>query len=333
LEFLLPDGPRLGSKVLALENVSKRLGSRLVLPRFSIEIGARERIGIVGRNGAGKTTLLKLLSGELQPDEGSYSCGETVRMARIDQERLALEPERTVQQEIAGANDWVQFGGHSMRIEAFLDQFLFVGAKKDARIGTLSGGERARLCVAKLMVADANVLILDEPTNDLDLPTLRALEEALIAFPGSAIVVSHDRWFLDRIATRVLAFDDQGQLLTHTGDVAALIARLAQQSEEREARADRAAATARKPLLDAAAKVAASAPKSRKLAPWEQRELEQLTAQIELEEAELARLDARISQPELYSAPRAEQELTHAARAACAERIAKLYARWEELEA
>ncbi|HTF91112.1 MAG TPA: ABC-F family ATP-binding cassette domain-containing protein, partial [Planctomycetota bacterium] len=223
LDFRLPDGPRLGSRVIALNNVSKSLGSRVVLAPFSLEIAPGERVGIVGRNGAGKTTLLKLLTGELAPDQGSVTRGETVRLAAIDQDRLAIDPSRTVQEEISGPNEWVSIDGHSMRIEAFLDQFLFVGAKKDARIGDLSGGERARLCVAKLMVAQANVLVLDEPTNDLDLPTLRALEEALIEFPGSVIVVSHDRWFLDRVATRILAFDDRGRLVHHTGDVAELI--------------------------------------------------------------------------------------------------------------
>ena len=332
LDFRLPDGPRLGSKVLALHNVSKSRGSRLVLQRFSLDIGPGERIGIVGRNGAGKTTLLKLLSGELAPDEGSYVRGETVRLAAIDQERLALEPLRTVQQEIAGPNDWVQFGGNSMRIEAFLDQFLFVGAKKDARIGTLSGGERARLCVAKLMVAGANVLVLDEPTNDLDLPTLRALEEALIAFPGSVIVVSHDRWFLDRIATRVLAFDDEGRLIQHTGDVAALIRRLSVESEARQAQRERLAPE-NKAQARSASPAAQPAPgKPAKLAPWEQRELEQLTAEIERQEAALARFDERLAGPEIYGAQRHELERVTADRAACAAKIAKLYARWEELE-
>jgi len=332
LDFRLPDGPRLGAKVLALHGVSKSRGSRLVLQRFSLEVGPGERIGIVGRNGAGKTTLLDLLSGELAPDEGSYVRGETVRLAAIDQERLALEPQRTVQQEIAGPNDWVQFGGSSMRIEAFLDQFLFVGAKKDARIGTLSGGERARLCVAKLMVAGANVLVLDEPTNDLDLPTLRALEEALIAFPGSVIVVSHDRWFLDRIATRVLAFDDEGRLLQHTGDVAALIHRLAMESDARAAQSERLAADKKASARAAAPAAPPAAKKAAKLAPWEQRELEQLTAEIEKQEALLARFDERLAQPEIYSAQRQQLEPLNAERAACAAKIAALYARWEALE-
>ena len=332
LDFRLPDGPRLGSKVLALENATKSLGGRLILPRFSLEIGPGERVGIVGRNGTGKTTLLRLLSGELAPEEGKYLRGETVRMAAIDQERLALEPLRTVQEEISGPNDWVQFGGNSMRIEAFLDQFLFTGAKKSARIGTLSGGERARLCVAKLMVAGANVLILDEPTNDLDLPTLRALEEALLVFPGSVIVVSHDRWFLDRVSTRILACDDRGQVIQHSGDVAALIARLSAESDALEAAREARAAPERAAQAASTAAASANLPKARKLAPWEARELGTLTARIESLEAELVRIDARLSDPAIYTSSRNELEPLRNSRAECEGTIAQLYARWQELE-
>ena len=330
LEFQLPDGPRLGDRVLSLQGVSKSLGGRQVLAPFSLEIARGERIGIVGRNGAGKTTLLRLLSGETEPDQGSVKRGETVRMALIDQERWALDPECTVQREIAGTNDHVTIDGRSMRIEAFLDQFLFVGAKRDARIGDLSGGERARLCVAKLMVAGANVLVLDEPTNDLDLTTLRALEEALIAFPCSIVVVSHDRWLLDRVATRILAFDAQGRLVHHTGDVALLIERMAREFEAFERQRDSARAAAAATQIDAPP--TAPAPRKRNLAPWEARELEGLTAKIEALESDLAKFDARLSDPGLYSAARGEADLVREQRAKCEGEIARLYARWEALE-
>ena len=333
LDFRLPDGPRLGSRVLTLNSVSKSLGEKLVLAPFNLEIGPGERVGIVGRNGAGKTTLLRLLTGEIAPDQGSVVRGETVRLAAIDQDRLGIDPRRTVQQEISGPNDWVSIGGASMRIEAFLDQFLFTGAKKDARIGDLSGGERARLCVAKLMVAEANVLVLDEPTNDLDLPTLRALEEALVAFPGSLIVVSHDRWFLDRVATKILAFDDKGRLVHHTGDVAELIARMSAEheallAEEAQRRATTSKASA--PSTTPPATLATS--KKRKLAPWEARELESVTATLETLEAELAQLDARLCDPALYTSARGELEPLRARRGECAVKVAQLYTRWEELE-
>ncbi len=331
LDFHLPDGPRLGEKVLALENVAVSYGGKPVFAPFSLEITRGERVGIVGRNGAGKSTLLKLLTGELVPQQGRVLRGETVRLALIDQERWALDPARTVQQEIAGNNDHVSIDGRSMRIESFLDQFMFAGAKREARIGDLSGGERARLCVAKLMLAQANVLVLDEPTNDLDLPTLRAMEEALIEFPGSLVVVSHDRWFLDRVATRILAFDARGRLVHHTGDVAELITRMAKEYDEFEAQAEQARATATK-AVQAAPSAPASTAKARKLAPWEQRELVTVTAEIEKLEAELVRIDARLSDPALYTNARDELVPLRARRSEVEAMTARAYARWEKLE-
>jgi ATP-binding cassette subfamily F protein uup len=347
IEFSLPPGPRLGERVLACEQVSVSRGGRPVLRDLELTLVAGERIGVLGKNGVGKTTLLALLAGELVPDRGRVLRGETVRLARIDQERSALAPDTTVQRELAGLNDNVSVGGRAVRIEAFLDRFGFGGSKRDTRLGDLSGGERARLCLARMLLADANVLILDEPTNDLDLTTLRSLEEALIAFPGSVVVTSHDRWFLDRVATRILAFDGQGRVREHIGDVAPLIARMVSEQARAESPSAEAAAapppagtgsaadtagTPGTPAPQAAPGSGANPPKKRRLAPWEERELVTLTAEIERVEAEMAGIDARLCDPAVYAAGREEAERLRARRAECESRSAALYARWEALE-
>jgi ATP-binding cassette subfamily F protein uup len=333
LEFQIPEGPRLGDFVLRLRGVGKSYGARTVLRPFDLDLGPGERLGIVGRNGAGKTTLLKLCRGELQPDRGTVAIGPTVRFAGIDQGRTDLDPTRTVLQEVSGGNDYVVVAGRGVRVETFLEQFLFPGAMKQARIGRLSGGERNRVLLAKLLCQGGNVLVLDEPTNDLDLASLRALEDALLAFPGSAIVVSHDRWFLDRIATRVVHLDGEGGVRVHEGDLSLLLERLAQEAAERAAAAAQAAAAEKARAARAAAAAAPTAPQKRnKLSSREQQELEALPARIEAAEAELAAVDRDLNDPAVYTAAgRARYDELSRARAALPERIQGLYARWEEL--
>jgi ATP-binding cassette subfamily F protein uup len=322
LDFEIPPGPRLGSRVIALRGASKRFGERVVVPPLDFELAAGERVGIVGPNGAGKTTLLRLCTGELAPDGGSVEIGETVRIARLDQLRTDLDPRKTVIEEVAGQGDHVLVGERSVRVESFLERFLFPGAQKYAPVARLSGGEKNRVLLAKLLCTGGNVLALDEPTNDLDLATLRALEEALLAFEGAVLVVSHDRWFLDRIATRVFHLDGRGGARVHVGAVTEQLADLARERE------------ARKKPREAAKPAAAPAraPKPKRLAPWQQRELEALPEKITAAETELAELDAKLAEPALYTGPKSELDRVRARREELDGELAKLFARWEELE-
>ncbi|MGE3174945.1 MAG: ABC-F family ATP-binding cassette domain-containing protein [Planctomycetota bacterium] len=330
LLFAIPDGPRLGDFVLRLRGAARAIEGRQILRPFDLEIGPGERVGIVGRNGAGKTTMLKLCLGQAAPDAGTVAIGPTVTFASIDQGRTALDGDKTVLEEVSGGNDYVGTGGRTVRVETFLEQFLFPGPMKHARIAALSGGERNRVLLAKLLCAGGNVLVLDEPTNDLDLMSLRALEDALLAFPGSALVVSHDRWFLDRVATRIVHLDGHGGVRLFPGDLSMLLDKLQQEQQAAQAAANAAAAQARAK----AAAAAAPAPKARKLSTRERRELDELPAQIEAAEQALHDVDQKLGEPDLYSAARRDEfEALTAERKALPERIAALYARWEALEA
>ena len=324
LELEIPSGPRLGSRVIEVRGASVSFDGRVIVPPLELSIAAGARIGIVGPNGAGKTTLLRLLTRQLEPDRGAVEVGETVRFATIDQLRTELDPRKTVIEEIAGEGDYVSVAERPVRIEGFLERFLFPGALKHTPVGRLSGGEKNRVLLAKLMCAGGNVLALDEPTNDLDLPTLRALEEALIAFGGAVIVVSHDRWFLDRVATRIVYLDGRGGSRVHDGDLSGLLAKL---HAERDA--VRAPATpSPKP-----APVAPRAAKSKRITPWQQKELDGLPPRITDLEVALAELDARLAEPALYVGPKAELDRVRGERARLAAELQTLYARWEELEA
>jgi ATP-binding cassette subfamily F protein uup len=331
LEFAIPEGPRLGDFVLRLRGVTKKWGERTVLRPFDLDLGPGDRLGIVGRNGAGKTTLLKMCLGQLAPDAGTVAIGPTVKYAGIDQARSALSPEKTVLQEVAHGNDYVVVGGRAMRVETFLEQFLFPGAMKFALVGTLSGGERNRVLLARLLCEGGNVLVLDEPTNDLDLASLRALEDALLAFPGAVIVVSHDRWFLDRIATRVIHLDGDGNARMHEGDLSLLLEKMAAEQAAEDAAAAAAAAAEK---AKAAGKAAAAPPRPKKLSTREQKELDELPGRIEAAEAELGKVDAELLDPTVYTAAGRERfERLTQARKDLVPKIAQLYARWEELEA
>ena len=335
LEFMIPDGPRLGDYVLRIQDVSKSFGGRTIIEPFSFELGPGQRLGIVGKNGAGKTTLLRMIMGQLDTDTGTVGIGPTVKFAGIDQKRSDLDESKTVIEEVANGNDYVFVGGRSQRIETFLEQFLFPGEMKHALISGLSGGERNRVLIAKLLCAGGNVLVLDEPTNDLDLLSLRALEDALLAFPGAAIVVSHDRWFLDRIATRVVHMDGSGHARVHEGDLSLLLERLKQESTERTAQATAANQKAKaKAKAQQTAGTTVSASKPKKLSSREQKELAQLPKKIEVAETELADVDTGLGDPGLYESQNAQRfdQLTKR-RKELPGQLAALYARWEELEA
>ncbi len=217
-ELYIPPGERLGEKVVEVKNLSKGFDDRVLIDDVSFSIPKGSIVGIVGGNGAGKTTFLRMLVGNEQPDSGSIDLGETVNLAYVDQSRDELNGENTVWQEISDEQDMLQIGKYEISSRAYASRFNFRGGDQQKHVKDLSGGERNRLHMAKLLKKGGNVLLLDEPTNDLDVETLRALEEALLAFPGCVIVVSHDRWFLDRICTHILAFEGDSQVVWHEGN-------------------------------------------------------------------------------------------------------------------
>ena len=211
-ELYIPPGPRLGEKVFDLTNVAKQFGDKLLYENLTMSVPRGAIVGIIGPNGAGKTTLFRILTGEQQPDGGTVEIGDTVELAYVDQSREDLDGSKSVWEEISGGADILKIGNFEVPSRAYLGRFNFKGQDQQKRVKDLSGGERNRLHLAKLLKQGANVLLLDEPTNDLDVETLRALEEALLAFPGCAVVISHDRWFLDRVATHILAFEGNSEV-------------------------------------------------------------------------------------------------------------------------
>ena len=218
VQIHIPAGQRLGGDVIEADDVRKGFGDRLLIEDLSFSLPPAGIVGVIGPNGAGKTTLFRMLVGEEQPDDGSVKLGDTVDLAYVDQSRDALDPDKTVWEEISDGYDNIKVGDREMNSRAYVAGFNFKGSDQQKKVGSLSGGERNRVHLAKLLRRGGNVLLLDEPTNDLDVDTLRALEEALLAFPGCAVIISHDRWFLDRVATHVLAFEGDSQVRWFEGN-------------------------------------------------------------------------------------------------------------------
>ncbi|KAA8982468.1 energy-dependent translational throttle protein EttA [Halospina sp. K52047b] len=216
-ELYIPPGPRLGNKVIEVEGVTKRYDDEVLFENLTFSVPPASIVGIIGGNGAGKSTLFRMIAGTEQPDEGQIVLGETVELAYVDQMR-ELNEENSVWEEISGGQDIIQVGQYQTQSRAYVGRFNFKGAEQQKRIKELSGGERNRVHLAKLLQEGGNVLLLDEPTNDLDVETLRALEEALLVFPGCAMIISHDRWFLDRVATHILAYESDGEVVFHEGN-------------------------------------------------------------------------------------------------------------------
>jgi ATP-binding cassette ChvD family protein len=218
LELFIPAGPRLGSKVIEAKDVSKSFGDKLLYENLNFALPQGGIVGIIGPNGAGKTTLFKLITGKLQADIGSFEVGETVQLGYLDQEHDSLDPNKTVYELISGGTEQINLGGKMVNARAYVSKFNFAGADQEKKVGVLSGGERNRVHLAMTLKMGANLLLLDEPTNDLDVNTLRALEEALENFGGCAVIISHDRWFLDRVATHILAFEGESQVYWFEGN-------------------------------------------------------------------------------------------------------------------
>ena len=317
---------RLGRTVLNLHGIRKAYGNRVLIDGFDTILQAGERIGIIGPNGIGKTTLVRIILGEEAPDAGTVELGVNTRIAYFDQYRTQLDGQLSVY-EAAGGVDWVETRGRRVHLRSYLEDFLFPTERQQQKVASLSGGERNRLMLAKLLMQPANVLILDEPTNDLDLVTLQVLEAALIDYDGCVLMVTHDRFFLDKVATALFVFEGNGVVHRHEGGFE-LYRRLREQREA-EAAAAGQEARARAPKSNVASNVAP--PTARRLTWSEQRELEGLEARIV--EAEHARdeLEQRLADPQLYRHPVFAADATrayHDAKAA----VDALYARWAELE-
>ena len=217
LEIYIPNGPRLGNVVIEAQNVTKAFGDRILYENLNFSLPPAGIVGVIGPNGTGKTTLFRMIMGLEQPTSGSFRVGETVKLAYVDQQHASIDPEKTVYETISQNSDIIQLGNRSVNARAYVARFNFTGADQEKKVGVLSGGERNRLHLAMALKEGGNVLLLDEPTNDIDVNTLRALEEGLENFAGCAVVISHDRWFLDRIATHILSFEGDSQVVFFEG--------------------------------------------------------------------------------------------------------------------
>ena len=330
MELVIPPPPQLGNRTVEVSNLGMDLGGRKLFSSFSFTFENGKRVGICGRNGLGKTTLLKILIGQLKPTEGTIKIGQLTKFNYVDQSRLQLDDERNVLDEASDGTEFVIWGESRISVRSYLKRFLFADDRIVTQVKKLSGGERSRLLLAKILKAGGNFLILDEPTNDLDLPTLRVLEEALIAFPGVVCVVSHDRYFLNRVCTDILAFEGDGRIHHSVGDYDYYL--------EKRQRVMVAASRGSAAILStnksaALSQGAAAKTKPRKLSFKEQRELDGMESQIHAVETEVARIEGLFADPEFFRKHAAQVNQLTTELDAAKENITKLYARWEELEA
>jgi ABC transport system ATP-binding/permease protein len=326
VEMAAAEAPRLGRTVLNLHGVSKAYGEKVLVRDFSTIMQAGERIGVVGPNGAGKTTLLRMIMGTEAPDAGQVELGKNTRIAYFDQKREDLDPEQSVY-DAAAAQDWVTVAGERIHLRSYLETFLFPVPQQRQKVRALSGGERNRLLLARLFLQDANLLILDEPTNDLDLVTLQVLESVLADYAGCVLLVTHDRFFLDKVATGLIVFEGKGMLHRHAGGYE-LYRRL---REQREAEAAAAAPAARSRAAAAVPTRPADGP--RKLSYKERKELDGMEAAILKAEERREEIAARLAEPSLYSSAPEEIARVTAEFNAASQAVEALYARWAELEA
>jgi ATP-binding cassette subfamily F protein uup len=337
VELCIPPPPQLGNRTVELRNVGMEIGGRKLFGGFSYTFENGQRIGICGRNGLGKTTLLKVILGQLPPSEGTVKTGQLTKFNYVDQGRLQLNEERTVLDEIADGTEFVQWGNATLSVRSYLKRFLFADDRITTPVKKLSGGERSRLLLARILKSGGNFLILDEPTNDLDLPTLRVLEEALIAFPGVVCVVSHDRYFLNRVCTDVLAFEGDGRIHHSSGDYDYYLEKK-QRAEAASTRESAAMVTLNKPAAlssrrGAPATKTRTPAKPRKLTFKEARELEGMESQIQAVDEEIARIEGLFVSPDFHRTHATRTRQLTSDLAAAKEKLTQLYARWEDLEA
>jgi len=332
VDLCIPPPPQLGNRTVELDNLGMEIGGKKLFSGFSYNFENGQRIGVCGRNGLGKTTLLKAIIGQLPPTEGTVKTGQLTKFNYVDQGRLQLNEERTVLDEVADGTEFVQWGDTKLSVRSYLKRFLFADERITTQVKKLSGGERSRLLLARILKSGGNFLILDEPTNDLDLPTLRVLEEALIAFPGMVLVVSHDRYFLNRVCTNILAFEGDGKISHSVGDYDYYLEKKRRADAEASSQSAAMLATNKSAALAKAANASKSS-KARKLSFKETRELEGIEAQIHGVEAEVARIEGLFAQADFFRKHAAQvNQLTDELNAA-KENVVKLYARWEQLEA
>jgi len=340
MDLVVPPPPQLGNRVVELEDVGLQYGGRRLFSGISLQFAGGTRVGVTGRNGLGKTSLLRVILGQTPPTEGEVRIGALTKFNYVDQSRLQLREDRTALEELSDGSEWVQWGEEKLSLRGYLRRFLFTDDRLTTPVKLMSGGERSRLLLARILKKGGNFLVLDEPTNDLDLPTLRVLEEALVSFPGCVLVVSHDRYFLNRVCTNIVAFEGEGRVATSTGNYDYYLEKKRRAAAEEAAwlAAQKAAAKAGGKPAPKAAPVAAPAPvaatpapKARKLSYEEQRELDGMEASIGVAEGKVAEMEGRLASPDFHKsigakAPQFMSEL-EAARA----EVARLYARWEEL--
>ncbi|MBI9072722.1 MAG: ATP-binding cassette domain-containing protein [Melioribacteraceae bacterium] len=320
VDFLIPPADRLSNKVLDLYDIKMELDGKLLFEALNLKFKAGTKLGIIGKNGTGKTSLLKIILGDLKPNKGNIDLGENTKFNYIDQNRLQLNDDETVFETIAEGRDYVLFGEQKVNVWTYLKRFLFTEERINTKVGQLSGGEKGRLTIAKILKEGGNFIILDEPTNDLDLPTLRVLEEALMEFAGCVIVVSHDRYFLNRVCNEILAFEDDGKLVLSEGDYDYYI-------EKKKANEKVVEKTVVKKE-----KVEVKANRPRKLKWKEERELEVIEEQIEEAEVKVSEIESIFSAPDFYEKYADKTEELNSQFEEAKKYVSKLYTRWDELE-
>jgi ATP-binding cassette subfamily F protein uup len=324
MDLVIPPPPPLANRIVEFHNVGMELGGKRLFSGLNLAFSAGQRVGIFGRNGFGKTTLLKIMLGQLQPTTGTVKIGQLTKFNYVDQGRLQLNEELTVLDEVSDGSEFVLFGEDRLSVRAYLKRFLFTDDRITTQVKHLSGGERSRLLLARILKNGGNFLILDEPTNDLDLPTLRVLEEALVAFPGVVVVVSHDRYFLNRVCTAILAFEGEGRVSYSEGNYDYYL----------EKRSRNIVPEAKTPVSKTAAMPSGKPPstKPRKLSFKELRELESIEPAILETDEKIAELEALFVDPDFHRKHGQRIEEINSELAGAKERLAELYQRWEELE-
>jgi len=321
VELIIPTAERLGNKVVELKNVGVTIGGKVLFKHFNFNFLPGKKIGVVGQNGAGKTSLLRLMLGEIPPTQGEIETGERTEFNYIDQNRLHLNDNDTVFKAIGEGNETIRFGKLQISIWTYLRRFLFTDDRINTFVGRLSGGEKSRLTLAKILSTGGNFLMLDEPTNDLDLPTLRILEEALIAFEGCVVVVSHDRYFLNRVCNGIVAIEEDGEIYYSEGDYDYYI------EKKRKRKSDDSALVSKIKKEDTREK-----PKARKLSYKEAKELDRIEDDIMKAEAETERIEAIFTSPDFYIKYASQTNDLNRQMQEIKESVALLYKRWEELE-
>ena len=331
VELVIPPPPQLGNRTIEVSNLGMTIAGKKLFSGFNYTFENGHRIGVCGRNGLGKSTLLKIIIGQLPPTEGTVKTGQLTNFNYVDQGRLQLNENRTVLDEVADGTEFVQWGDAKISVRSYLKRFLFSDDRITTLVKKLSGGERSRLLLARILKCGGNFLILDEPTNDLDLPTLRVLEEALIAFPGVVCVVSHDRYFLNRVCTDILAFEGDGKIAHSVGDYDYYLEKKKKLADQ-AARAS-AAVLALNKAATAKTEAAAKPVKTRKLSFKETQELAGIEGEIHGVEAEIARIEGLFATPDFHRNHAAQSKQLVVDLERHRENLGRLFARWEELEA